>query len=309
MSKNPKITIIGSLNIDLVTTSKRFPKEGETILGDYFEKYPGGKGANQAVAAARLGASVSMIGCVGDDFHGRHIKKHLEKENINTDAIFTLGHANTGIAQISTAKEENKIIVVPGANYDFNVNMLEESKDLLKQSDIVVLQLEIPMKIIEETIKMANSYNVPVILNPAPAIDISSKILSGVSFITPNNRELSQLTNIELNTLEKYTDAFNDLHRKGVNNVIVTRGGEGVLFSERKIIKKVESEQVDVVDTTGAGDTFNGALSVALAKGNSLFEAVKYANFAAALSTTKKGAQTGMPFDSDLKNITNEQVY
>ncbi|SDI41827.1 ribokinase [Natribacillus halophilus] len=295
MSANANIVIVGSLNMDLVADSKRFPSEGETIIGDKFEKYPGGKGANQAVAAARLGGSVSLIGCVGDDAHGHQLKNYLEKENINTHSIFTVKDVNTGVAQISIAKKENKIIVVPGANYGLNLSMIKQSEPLIKQASVILLQLEIPMEIVAETIRIAKDNNVPVILNPAPALDIPTSILSDVSFITPNENELAILTNTTLTSASNYEGTIKLLHNKGVDHVIVTRGEKGVLFSDNKIIQHAKSNKVDVVDTTGAGDTFNGALAVALANSQSLYESVVFANKAAGISTTKGGAQTGMP--------------
>lgn len=287
--------------MDLVTTSDRFPIEGETIIGNHFNKYPGGKGANQAVAAARLGAEVYMIGCVGDDSNGDYIKKHLEKEKIDIDSIFTIKDSSTGIAHISTAENENKIVVVPGANYSFRKNMIEKSMDIIKDVDIILLQLEIPINIVGEIINVAEANNVPVILNPAPAIDIPKRYLSGVSYITPNESELSLLTNTHLNSLEEYGSAFNKIHNMGVENIIVTRGEKGAIFSDKVKIKNISAKKVDVVDTTGAGDTFNGALAFALARGIDLFEGVNFANYAASASVTKAGAQSGMPFMSELE--------
>lgn len=301
MQKDINIVIVGSLNIDLVTNSKRFPDEGETIIGGDFEKYPGGKGANQAVAAARLGGRVSIIGCVGDDFHGHQIKNDLKKENINTSAVFTARDIKTGIAQISTANKQNKITVIPGANYHLKAQMIQASKEKIKQADIVLLQLEIPMSSIFETIKIAAAENVPVILNPAPAKNLPESILSGVSFITPNDGELSLLTKTDLKTQDDYRCAINKINNSGINNVIVTRGQDGVAFNKGKSIYQLKSNSVNVVDTTGAGDTFNGALAVSLAEGKDLYEAIEFANIAAALSTTKEGAQTGMPFKNDIE--------
>jgi len=308
MPKDINIVIVGSLNIDLVTTSKRFPDEGETIIGDDFKKYPGGKGANQAVAAVRLGGRVSIIGCVGEDLHGHQIKKDLMKENIDINSVFTVKGINTGIALISTANKQNKITVIPGANYHLNTRMIQDSKEKIKQADIVLLQLEIPMSIISEVIKIAVTERIPVILNPAPAKTLPNSILSGVSFITPNDVELSLLTKTTLNTSDDYKHAINKLHNRGISNVIVTRGQYGVLFSKGECLTHIKSNKVDVLDTTGAGDTFNGALAVALADDKELSEAIEYANIAAALSTTKEGAQTGMPFENEVEAYKNESA-
>lgn len=302
MRKDINIVIVGSLNIDLVTTSKRFPNEGETIIGGNFEEFSGGKGANQAVAAARLGGQVSIIGCVGDDLYGHQIKSNLKKEGVDTSTIFTSRDINTGIAQISIANKQNKITVISGANYHLNTQMIQDSKETIKQADIVLLQLEIPMSSIYETIKITTAENIPVILNPAPAKYLPKSILSGVSYLTPNDVELSLLTKADLNTQMDYKCAINSINKSGINNVIVTRGQEGVLFNVDNRIYHLKSNPVNVVDTTGAGDTFNGALAVSLAEGKDIYEATDFANIAAALSTTKEGAQTGMPTKNDIKS-------
>jgi ribokinase len=303
MLTKPNIVVVGSLNIDLVTSAEKFPAAGETVIGESFEKYPGGKGANQAVAAARLGGSVSMIGCVGADEHGVQIKNHLMNENINAGAVHIDQTSHTGVAQIFTADKENKIIVVPGANYSLNIKMVRNSADVIAGADIILLQLEIPMEVVEEVVRLAEVYNVPVILNPAPALNIPSTVLEGAAFLTPNEKELAKLTNIPLNSLEDYKNAAFTLCNNGRTKVIVTKGSDGVLYSDMQVLHHIPSHSVTVVDSTGAGDTFNGALAVALADTNSMNEAVKFANIAAAISTTKKGAQTAMPSRKEIENF------
>lgn len=295
--KPPSIVVIGSLNMDMVTKSSRFPIKGETIAGESFQQLPGGKGANQAVAAARLGGQVTMIGAVGRDITGTVLLENLKQENINTDYV-TIEDETTGIAQITVSENDNQIIIVPGANYSLTKAHINDAREVINQADILIVQLEIPIEIIEYTIKIANKLRVPVILNPAPAVELSSEILAGVTYLTPNETELAFLAKHD-----KLEFGVESLLQRGVNTVVVTLGSEGVCYKKYQDEFPVRKKgfTAKVVDTTGAGDTFNGALAFKLASGSGLEEAVVFANKAASLSVMKFGAQSGMPTMDEMK--------
>lgn len=309
MNNRPKITVVGSINMDLVIQTKKLPQKGETLLGKSFQQFPGGKGANQAVAAARLGAEVSFIGCVGNDEFGNSLLERLQKENINVDGIVKKTDTVTGIAQITVSENDNSIIVVPGANYEISLHLIDQNIDKLVNADIIITQLEIPMEIVSRVIDIAYENNTPVILNPAPAQELSSEMVKKVSYITPNETELAAIvSNITTNRteLEEFvngggglplTQSFETLLQAGVKNIIVTMGEHGAAYqgATEDGPSFRSGHKVDVVDTTGAGDTFNGALAVAIAQNNSLKDSVEFAIKSAALSVTKFGAQSGMP--------------
>ncbi|RHW42591.1 ribokinase [Neobacillus notoginsengisoli] len=279
------ITVIGSINMDLVTKTEQVPMMGETLLGEAFYTIPGGKGANQAVAAARLGAEVSMIGCVGDDPFGRELLAHLGRESIHTDAIKVVAEVSTGIASITLSGGDNSIIVVPGANYHVTPEFVAGHEELIAASDIILLQLEIPMESVEMASSIAKKYNVKVILNPAPFQPIPDRLLENADYFTPNEHEQKLLLSHDWS--EEKRESF-------LRKCIVTQGEKGVsIFSGTQI--DIPGYKVKAIDTTGAGDTFNGALAYSLSEGMGLSEACRFANAAAALSVTKLGAQGGMP--------------
>ncbi|MGN8648035.1 ribokinase [Gracilibacillus sp. HCP3S3_G5_1] len=279
----PNITVIGSINMDLVTETNVVPVQGETVRGMNLHTIPGGKGANQAVAAARLGAEVTMIGRVGDDQFGNQLIENLREENIQVDHIDRVRNTPTGLANIILSEQDNRIIMIAGANDEVTTAYIEQIKAAILDSDYVLLQFEIPKETIEFCIDICHRHNIPVIVNPAPAMELDSGIWEKATYITPNETERKQLFSNQLN-----------------EQLITTKGKQGVSFIENGEEKHVKSHDVDVLDTTGAGDTFNGALAVALAEGRSLTEAVTFANATAALSVGKIGAQAGMP--------TREQV-
>ncbi|MDQ0231469.1 ribokinase [Metabacillus malikii] len=283
--KRPKITVIGSINMDLITKTTTIPKIGETVLGQSFHTIPGGKGANQAVAAARLGADITLIGCVGNDEFGKTLKEHLLNEHINTTYINSVEDTSTGIASITVANGDNSIIVAPGANYQLTVSHVRSLEHVIANSDMILLQLEIPLETVEEAVRLSAKHQVPVILNPAPIQKLSRNLLTQVNYITPNEHEQHELLSL-LNS-----DELEQIRQK----CIVTKGASGVAIHQNGAEQLIPSYKVDVVDTTGAGDTFNGALAVALSSGKSLNEACHFANAAASLSVTKLGAQSGMP--------------
>jgi ribokinase len=274
----PKITVIGSINMDLVTETDIMPVQGETVRGTNFRTVPGGKGANQAVAAARLGAEVTMVGRVGDDQFGDVLMDHLRKENIQVDHVDHVRDTPTGLANIILSEQDNRIIIIAGANGKVTKDYIEQIKAAILKSDYVLLQFEIPKETIVYSMALCHQHGIPVIVNPAPAMELDLATWEQATYITPNETERQQLFGNQSN-----------------EKLIITKGKQGVSFVEAGKEQEVAGHPVDVVDTTGAGDTFNGALAVALAEGQALTKAVTFANAAAALSVGKIGAQGGMP--------------
>ncbi|HDR7960662.1 MULTISPECIES: ribokinase [Bacillus] len=292
----PNIAVVGSISMDLVAISKKRPKAGETVIGEAFHTIPGGKGANQAVAAARLGANVAMVGAVGNDNYGTVVKNNLENERVFIDYVVPVTDASTGIAHIVLAEEDNSIVVVQGANALVNESVVDRSKDLLIKADMVVLQLEIPLETVKYVLAICEAHNIPVMLNPAPAQVLSEDILEKATYITPNEHECRIV-------LDDFTSPIEDLLAKYPNKLLMTEGSKGVRFHNGTEIVHVPSIAVDVVDTTGAGDTFNGALAVALSEGETLQKAIRFANIAGGLSVTKLGAQGGIPTRDRVREV------
>jgi ribokinase len=295
MTKKPVITVIGSINMDLVTIAPRFPAQGETILGEEFHLIPGGKGANQAVAAARLGAQVHMIGAVGADAFGSELVRALEREGVHMNNVKKVPDHGTGIASITISEQDNRIIVVPGANHSLLPEDIDCCESVIANSDACVLQLEIPMPVVQRAVSLAKKHRVRVILNPAPAQPLPRELVEKVDFLTPNEHER--------NVIFEHIDAA-----AFADKVIVTEGARGVTIRKDGKPMLIPGFRVPVVDTTGAGDTFNGALAVALSKGMKLEDACRFANAAAALSVTKLGAQGGMPTEEEVKRFLQEKA-
>ncbi|MCK1997548.1 ribokinase [Psychrobacillus psychrodurans] len=285
------ITVIGSVNMDIVVQTDNFPIQGETVLGQLFTTVPGGKGANQAVAAARLGSKVQMVASVGTDSFGKELVENLEKNAVNTNGVIISDGTATGIANILLSEGDNRIIVVPGANHALTLEHIEKMKETIRQSKFVMMQLEIPIPVIEYSLKLCSELNIPVLLNPAPAGGFQKEFMDYIAYLTPNETECEVIFGLDVEAvLEKYP-----------NKLIVTLGSEGARYFDGEKHVIVEGFKTDVVDTTGAGDTFNGALAHALAQGLDLESAVQYANAAASLSVEKFGAQGGMPAHDDVK--------
>ncbi|WP_102275926.1 ribokinase [Cytobacillus massiliigabonensis] len=293
-----KITVIGSINMDIVTSTNILPKMGETVLGKAFHTIPGGKGANQAVAAARLGADVTLIGCVGDDIFGKELKQHLKQQGINVENVEPVTETSTGTASITLYDGDNNIIVVPGANYHVTPDYIEGLEKIIAESDVVLLQLEIPLETVERTVEIARRHKATIILNPAPIQPLSKELLSKVNYITPNEHEQEML----LTSFEWADEERKEIIKK----CIVTKGSKGVSILKEDELK-IPSFSVDVVDTTGAGDTFNGALAYCLSMGYELEEACRFANATAALSVTKFGAQGGMPTLQEVEEFLQQR--
>ena len=293
----PRIVVVGSINMDLVTLAPRFPGPGETLLGSRFFTTHGGKGANQAVAAARLGASVSMVGALGRDAFGDQLHEGLAKEGIALDHVARLADEGSGSASITVAEGENQIIVVPAANARVTPTQVEAARAVIAQADAVLVQLEIPLDAVEATLRLGRRESVPVILNPAPAQKLPAEWLQLANYLTPNQHELATALG---------TDAqadFRELMRRAPCPVVLTRGGEGAWYRDgtHPEPRHQTGFKVDAVDTTGAGDTFNGALAVFLRE--DLPQAVRKACAAAALSVTKLGAQGGMPTAHEVETL------
>ncbi|GHI00451.1 ribokinase [Neobacillus kokaensis] len=285
MDLKPKITVVGSINMDIVTITDQLPKMGETLIGNQFKMNPGGKGANQAVAAARLGADVRMIGCVGNDSFGPLLKQNLQNEGINVTDVEPVTDS-TGTATIVVYDGDNSIIIVPGANQHVTAAFVESKRDVIADSDVLILQLEIPLEAVQKAAEIAKEHGVKVILNPAPIRKLPRELIEKINYLTPNEHE--------------YTLLQQGLDEKELKEkVILTKGSAGVAFYQGEKEVSIPAYPVKVVDTTGAGDSFNGGFAVALSKGHSVSEACRYGNAVAALSTTKLGAQTGMPTNEE----------
>jgi ribokinase len=299
-----KIVIVGSYNTDLMSKTPWLPKHGETVLGGPFKLGPGGKGSNQAVAAARLGAEVCFIGCVGEDYFGEIARNNFIKEKINIDYLKTSKTQHTGMAFILVDDKtaENMIVVAPGSNMEIDIPLVESARDIIVSADVVLLQLEIPVEIVEHVIKLVyKSNNTISILNPAPGKKLEKKVLEKVSLITPNRSELELITNRSVNTVE---EAEREIISTGVKDVIVTLGKEGALVVNSKETTHVPTfEEVKIVDTTGAGDAFNGGLAIALSEGKNLVEATYFANAAASLNVTKIGTAPAMPYREEVEKF------
>ncbi len=294
----PRVLVVGSVNMDLVVETPSFPRLGETLFGSMFATHPGGKGANQAVAAARLGATVTMLGRVGKDAFGRELKAGLAHEGINTRWVIETPAASTGIAAITVCNADNAIIVVPGANGCLSPSDLNSAEDAFAETDVVLAQLEIPVPTVEHAAELAARHGKPFILNPAPAMRLSDSLLSRCALITPNEYELATALG---QTGVRWQNSLSALPGR----VVMTAGKEGAYFSDRTgALHHQPAFSVTATDTTGAGDTFNGALVTFWSLG--IAEAVHRACAASALSVTKPGAQGGMPTLAEL-NIFMER--
>lgn len=283
-----KIGVVGSINIDLVVKAERIPKKGETLIGESMVNFPGGKGANQAVAMSRLGGNITMFGCVGKDHYGKFLIENLKKEKVNVDYIKEIDGINSGTAVITVGEQDNSIVVIPGANDYVNEEYIDLVKEEILNNNLIIVQNEIPMNTINYLAKLCYENNIKLVLNPAPAKEISIELISQVSYITPNEHETKIIFKDE--NVEKILKDYS-------GKLIMTEGEKGVKVSvDSKEVLSIPCRKSKVVDTTGAGDTFNGAFCIALTQGKSLVDSIKFANIAAGLSTEKFGAQSGMPY-------------
>ncbi|MBD8837339.1 MULTISPECIES: ribokinase [Paenibacillus] len=281
-----KICVIGSSSMDLVVTSSRRPGAGETVLGDSFKTVPGGKGANQAVAAARLGAEVAMIGRVGDDAFGKDIVENFRANAVNTQNVKPVTHLESGTAHIILAEGDNSIVVVEAANREVTPAYVDEAAEVIRGADIVLIQQEIPEETVVHVSALCAEFGTPLLLNPAPARTLPQQVIDNAAYITPNEHEAEIL-------FQGMSPA--QALRQYPNKLFITEGSKGVRYFDGTEEILVPTYKVEAVDTTGAGDTFNAAFAVALAEGKALQESIRFANRAASLSVTKFGAQGGMP--------------
>jgi ribokinase len=289
------ILVVGSLNMDLVVNSSKLPQYGETIFGENFATFPGGKGANQAVAAAKLGARVTMVGCVGQDAFASELLDGLRKVDIDTSHIRKVENS-TGVALITVAQGgANTIVVVAGANQECNQHDVDGALKEYKKPGIILLQNEVPKETVEYAIGRAKEAGWQIIYNPAPARKIDDKFLAMVDILTPNETELGILTDMPVTSKEDAILAGAKLLRMGVKKIVVTMGAEGSILITDGKIDVISAISVQAVDSTAAGDCYNGAMAVGIAEGKTLGESLTFAKVAAGLSVTKRGAQTALP--------------
>ena len=292
--------------MDLVVEADRYPEAGETIIGGKFEQIPGGKGANQALAAAKLGDEVEFIGACGDDSFAPKLKSSLKNGGTRIDSIFEIEDVSTGVAVITVDPEgNNRIIVSPGANYQLDVKKIEKIKDKIIEAEIILLQLEIPVETIEKIVGIASANKTKIILDPAPAQKLSDYILSKIDYLLPNEGELDLLlTEAEEKSRKEKIEALLD---KDVKNIIVTEGERGVNFYNKQQSLNLKSLNVKAVDTTAAGDVFAGAFAASLIAENDLNKNLEFAVQAAAYSVTKRGAQSSIPEKEELNQFLADQ--
>ena len=289
--------VVGSLNMDLVVTGENIPKPGETLSANHFTTIPGGKGANQAVACANLGANIRMVGRVGNDNFGKELKESLSLHNIDDSFVLVDKEASTGVALISVDKYgENSISAVYGANMSFPEEQFKVAKESLKGADFLLLQNEVPIELNISIAKYAKSKNIPIFWDPAPSNEESFTMMDFCSYLTPNNIEAENLTGINIRTHEQAIKACESISKSHPGATpLITLAQEGVAVSFDNNTKILKSFEVDVIDTTGAGDAFIAGLAISITEGNNFLDACNFAIATAALSVTKKGAQTSMP--------------
>jgi len=307
MNNMPKVTVVGSFMMDLVVKAQRRPQKGETLIGEEFGMFTGGKGCNQAIAAARLGAYTYMVGRLGNDLFGDTFMKTLTEEKIVTDYIVRDPEVGTGVGTpVVDAEGDNSIIIIPRANMRLSIEDVEKAEPSIASADVLILQLEVPLEASEKAAQIAKENGATVILNPAPARELPDSFLSKIDILTPNETETEMLTGIAVNEQSDAEEAAKILLDKGMSAVILTLGARGALLLTSEMTKLVPAYKVNVVDTTAAGDAFCGALATALARGESLEKATEYANAAGAFAVTIMGAGPSMPtkqkLDEFLKN-------
>lgn len=289
------ITVLGSINMDLAVVADSFPEQGETVLGNEFATIPGGKGANQAIACAKLGSNVQFIGCLGRDRFGEQLVSNLQSHRVNTAGIQFVD-SSTGIANILIHNNDNRIIVIPGANAKVTKQQIDEHWHMIEKSKIVIMQLEISKDVVAYAIQKCSEAKIDVLLNPAPAQHFSLEWMESVTYITPNESECQQI----------FQRPYEQVVAEYPNKVIVTLGDKGACYHDGKNLVVVNGYRTEVVDTTGAGDTFNGAFAHALTQNYTLTDAVYLANIAASLSVEKFGAQGGMPTFDQVQQRLNK---
>jgi len=312
--KKPKILVVGSLVMDLIVSSERIPASGETVIGFGFQTASGGKGANQAVQAARLGADVTMVGKVGLDSFGTMLINTIKNSGVDVSHITVAENTPSAIGnvllEVKNGKTANRIIVVPGANMKLTLDDISFIKDTVTDYDMVILQLEIPMEIIETVAKYAFDNNVPVMLNSAPYVPISQRLYSYLTYISPNEHEAADITGISVIDEKSINEAAKAILNNGVKNAIITLGSKGaVLCNDTEYIHSPCVPDVDVKDPTAAGDSFVGAFCTAVCIGVSHEKAMYFANLAASITVSQMGAQPSLPdIDKVLELMKNRGI-
>ena len=295
-----KICIIGSIGYDLTTYMHNYPKPGETVFGKKFIQNPGGKGDNQAIASSRVGGDVTFIGAVGDDNYGELLKKNLEDNKVKTH-LKIVPNMSSQIATILIDESgENRIVIVPGANMCVDKKQIDDNIDIIKSCDIILMQLEIPMETVEYVVDKFYEMNKIIILNPAPGAELSDNIIKKCTYLTPNETEIGLITKMPYDTIDNIKFAVKSLIDKGAQNVIVTLGEKGAYLKNKTDDIIIPTMKVKALDTTGAGDCFNGVFATYLSMGKSVIEAIKYANTASSISVTRPGTVPSLPMKDEV---------
>ena len=306
--QNPKVVVVGSFNMDLVVKAGRRPQTGETLMGEEFGMFIGGKGSNQAIAAARLGANVTMIGRLGTDLFGDTLMAAHAEEGIYTDYVIRDTEVGTGVASILIdADGDNSIVLVPQANMRLSVEDIERASESIAAADVLLLQLEVPISASQRAAEIAKSNGATVVLNPAPAQELPDDFLAQVDILTPNEVETESLSGVRVSTTTDAERAAKVLLDKGLSVVILTLGERGALLLTSDLTQQIPAYSVEVVDTTAAGDAFCGALATGLARGENLVDAVGFANAAGALAVTVLGAAPSMPTAAQVEAFRGER--
>lgn len=301
-----KIVVIGSSNTDMIVQVPQIPRPGETIIGGVFSTAAGGKGANQAVAAARAGGDVAFVARVGKDIFGDQARAGFIAAGIDIEHVGQDEIAPSGVALIFVAQDgENSIAVAPGANAMLSRDDVVAAENLLSQADIIIMQLETSIEAVRAALNLAQQYSVPVMLNPAPAQTLPDDIIRQIAILTPNEHETETLTGVAVTDENSAKCAAEKLLAKGVQSVLITMGAKGAFVATQDDRKLISGFRVTAIDSTAAGDVFNGSLGVALAEGKSLFDAAHFANAAAAISVTRLGAQPSAPFRHEIEDFIN----
>ena len=308
MMKTGKLAVLGSINADHILNLTTFPRPGETVIGKQYQVAFGGKGANQAVAAGRSGATISFIACVGEDDIGQRIRQQLAEDNIDVTPVNAVAGESTGVALIFVNGEgENSIGIYAGANASLTPVRVKEHQQTIADADALLMQLESPLDSVLAAAKIAHQHQTKVILNPAPATKLSDELLSLIDMITPNETEAEILTGVHIESDEDAARAAAVLHDKGITNVLITLGSRGVWLSEEGRGQRIAGFKVEAVDTIAAGDTFNGALITALLEGVAMPQAVRFAHAAAAIAVTRAGAQPSVPWREETDSFLLRQ--
>lgn len=299
--KSEGVLVVGSANMDLVLSVEKFPQPGETIFGKKFEMFPGGKGANQAVCCAKLGAKTLFIGKMGKDDFAKSLAYNMKKIGVDLHHLFIDEFENTGTALITVDdRGENEIIVISGSNMNLSPDDIESKRELFEKVKVVITQLEIPLETVMKVAEISDENDAVIILNPAPANELPGKLISKIDYLTPNETELEILSGMKISDEKSIENAAKKLLNKGVKNVIVTMGDKGAFLINNNESKIFPASKVKVIDSTGAGDAFNGALAYALSNGEEIGKAIQLANSVAAFAVTKMGAQSSLPALEDL---------